>query len=51
MQNVSSLVLPGEENAFVQGFVSATAVGEEMAQMFINTNELVMFKNTILGVN
>ena len=45
------LVLPGQVNAFVQDFVSATAVREETAHLFINTNELVVFKNTILGVN
>lgn len=51
MQNMCLLVLLGQENAFVQDFVSATAVREEMAHLFINTNELVVFKNTTLGVN
>lgn len=46
-----SLVFLAQENAFVQDFVSATAVREEMAHLFINTNELVVFKNTIFGVN
>lgn len=45
------LVLLGQENAFVWGFVSATEVREEVAYLFINTNELVVFKSTILGVN
>lgn len=51
MRKVCLLVLLGQENAFVWDFVSGASVREEMAHLFINTNELVVFKNTILGVN
>lgn len=43
--------LPGQENAFVQDFIGATVAREEMVHLFINTNELVVFRNTILEVN
>lgn len=44
------LVFQGQENAFVKDFVSAAEVRKEIAHLFINTNELVVFKNKILGV-
>lgn len=36
------------ENTFVQGFVIITLVGEEMVHLFINKNEVALFKNKIL---
>lgn len=40
----------GQENAFVKEFFSAAEVKKEIAHLFININELVVFKNKILGV-
>lgn len=50
-QNLCVLLLPSQENAFVQGFASAAAVREEVVPLFINVNELAVFKTTVLGVN
>lgn len=44
MQNTDLLLLLGQENAFVQDLVSGASVREEMVYLFININELVVFK-------
>lgn len=44
MQNMYLLLLLGRENAFVQDLVSGASLREEMAHLFININELVVFK-------
>lgn len=44
MQNTDLLLLLGQENAFVQDLVSDASVREEMVYLFINVNELVVFK-------
>lgn len=48
--NPCLLVFQGQENAFVKDFVSAAEVRKEIAHLFINTNELVVFKNKILKI-
>lgn len=42
------LVFQDQENDFVKDSVSAAEVRKEIAHLFINTNELVVFKNKIL---
>lgn len=41
-------MLWARENTFVQGFVIITLVGEETVHLFINKNEVALFKNKIL---
>lgn len=48
IQNVCLRMLWAQENTFVQGFVIITLVGEETVHLFINKNEVALFKNKIL---